>query len=128
MTRRKLYVFGFAALMLIDTWTQVSFKLATRHAGEFAPSFLWLRAAAATPWLYAAMAGYAGAFFLWMPLLEHAPVGPDFAASHLEVILVLFVSFILFNEILSPLKLTGAVCIVLGIVLLSLSESKQSHA
>jgi len=128
MTRRKLYAFGFAALMLVDTWTQVSFKLATHHAGEFAPSLPWLRAAAATPWLYAAMAGYAGAFFIWMTLLEHAPVGPAFAASHLEVILVLFVSFILFNEILSPLKLTGAVCIVLGIILLSLSESEQSHA
>jgi len=61
-------------------------------------------------------------------LLEHAPIGPAFAASHLEVVTVLIVSIMLFGERLSPAKLAGAACIVLGIIFLSLSESKHSHA
>jgi len=128
MTRGRFYLLGFGALVLVDTWTQVSFKLASHGAGEFVPSLLWLRAAAASPWLYGAVAGYVAAFITWMTLLEHAPIGPAFAASHLEVVTVLIVSVMLFGEILSPVKLAGAACIVAGIVLLSISESKHGHA
>jgi drug/metabolite transporter (DMT)-like permease len=63
-----------------------------------------------------------------MTLLEHAPVGPAFAASHLEVVTVLLISIPLFGERVSAAKAAGAVCIVAGIILLSISESKQSHA
>ena len=128
MTRQKFYLVGFGALVLADTWTQVSFKLASRQTGVFLANRIWLHAAAASPWIYAAVAGYLVAFLTWMTLLEHAPIGPAFAASHLEVVTVLLVSVALFRESLSLAKLAGAVCIVLGIILLSLSESKQSHA
>jgi drug/metabolite transporter (DMT)-like permease len=112
--------------MLFDTWTQVSFKLAAIGSGEFAPSPAWLKAAALSPWIYGAVAGYLAAFVTWMTLLEHAPVGPAFAASHLEVVTVLLISALLFRERLTQLQIAGAACIVTGIVLLSLSESKQS--
>lgn len=128
MTRRQFYLVGFGVLMLADTWTQTAFKLASRATGEFAPNLYWLRAAALSPWIYGAIAGYLVAFLTWMTLLEHAPIGPAFAASHLEVVTVLIVSVVLFGERVSPAKLAGAACIVIGIILLSLSESKQSHA
>ena len=51
----------------------------------------WLKAAVLSPWIYGAVAGYLGAFVTWMTLLKHAPVGPAFAASHLEVVTVLIV-------------------------------------
>jgi drug/metabolite transporter (DMT)-like permease len=128
MSRGRVVVFGFCALVLIDTWTQVSFKLASRQTGEFVMSTHWLASAILSPWIYAAVAGYLGAFFTWMTLLEHAPVGPAFAASHLEVVTVLLISIPLFGERVSAAKAAGAVCIVAGIILLSISESKQSHA
>lgn len=128
MNRRQFYLAGFGALMLADTWTQTAFKLASRSTGEFAPNMIWLRAAALSPWIYGAIAGYLIAFLTWMTLLEHAPIGPAFAASHLEVVTVLIVSVVLFGERLSPAKLAGAACIMLGIFFLSLSESKHSHA
>jgi drug/metabolite transporter (DMT)-like permease len=128
VNRRQFYLAGFGALMLADTWTQTAFKLASRATGEFGPNMIWLRAAALSPWIYGAIAGYLIAFLTWMTLLEHAPIGPAFAASHLEVVTVLIVSVVLFGERLSPAKLAGAACIVLGIILLSLSESKHSHA
>jgi drug/metabolite transporter (DMT)-like permease len=128
VTRRKFYLLGFGALVLADTWTQVAFKLASRQTGGFLADVIWLQAAAASPWIYAAVLGYLAAFLTWMTLLEHAPIGPAFAASHLEVVTILLMSVVLFGERLSTAKLAGAACIVLGIVLLSLSESKQSHA
>jgi drug/metabolite transporter (DMT)-like permease len=123
MSHKRLAV-GFAALVLIDTWTQIAFKLASRQTGEFVMNTRWLSAAAVSPFIYGAIAGYIAAFLAWMTLLEHAPVGPAFAASHLEVVTVLMLSVPLFGEHLSAGKLAGAACIVTGIVMLSLSESR----
>jgi drug/metabolite transporter (DMT)-like permease len=123
MNRRRILI-GFCALVLIDTWTQVAFKLASRQTGEFMMTTRWLSAAAVSPFIYGAIAGYLGAFLAWMTLLEHAPVGPAFAASHLEVVTVLIISVPLFGEHLSAGKVAGAVCIVIGIIMLSLSESR----
>jgi drug/metabolite transporter (DMT)-like permease len=123
MSHKRLAV-GFAALVLIDTWTQIAFKLASRQTGEFVMNTRWLSAAAVSPFIYGAIAGYIAAFLAWMTLLEHAPVGPAFAASHLEVVTVLMLSVPLFGEHLSAGKLAGAACIVTGIFMLSLSESR----
>ncbi len=128
MNAKRFYVLGFGALMLFDTWTQVSFKLASHQTGEFAMTLEWLKTAVFSPWIYGAVAGYLGAFVTWMTLLKRAPVGPAFAASHLEVVTVLIVSVLYFGERLTPLQMIGGFCIVLGIVFLSLSESKHSHA
>ena len=112
MSRTRFYVLGFAALAAIDTTTQVSLKLAAMHAGR-------LFGAVSSPWTYVAVAGYLGAFALWMTLLEHAPVGPAFAASHIDVVTVLAVSVPLFGDRLMPLQICGAACIVAGILVLS---------
>lgn len=128
MSGRRFYLFGFGALMLFDTWTQVAFKLAAGQTGEFSLTPAWLQAALLSPWIYAAVGGYLGAFATWMTLLRQAPVGPAFAASHLEVVAVLIVSVLFFGEHLAPLQIVGGLCIVLGIVFLSLSESQHGHA
>lgn len=109
-------------LMLFDTCTQVAFKLAANQAGVFEMTLAWLKAAAYSPWIYGSVAGYLGAFFTWMTLLKRAPVGPAFAASHLEVVTVLIVSKWFFGEQLAPLQGLGALCIVVGIVVLSLGQ------
>lgn len=128
MSTRRFYAMGFGALMAFDTWTQVSFKVASGQAGEFTLALAWLKAAILSPWIYGAVAGYLGAFVTWMTLLRRAPVGPAFAASHLEVVAVLIVSVLFFGEHLAPLQVVGGLCIVLGIVFLGMSESRQAHA
>lgn len=122
MSTRRFYLFGFGALMLFDTSTHVFLKLTATQVGEFTMAAGYLREVAVTPWIYAAAAGYIGAFITWMTLLKHAPVGPAFAASHLEVVTVLVVSVPLFGEHLTAPQIVGAVCIVLGIVCLGTSE------
>jgi len=126
MSRMQFYLIGFGTLAFFDTFTQVSLKLATQRTGEFAFALTWLHAAVLAPWVYGAIAGYLGAFFTWMKLLEHAPVGPAFAASHVDVVTVLLISVPLFNERLGAKQIAGALLIGAGILLLALSESKEA--
>ena len=125
MSFKRFYVVGFGVLMLFDTLTQVSIKMATLRSGEFAFVFEYFRGLVGNPWLYAAIGGYLGAFVTWMTLLKRAPIGPAFAASHLEIVPVLLISMYLFNERLTLPQIAGCVCIMVGIIFLSLSESKR---
>ena len=127
MSTRRFYVIGFGALMAFDTLTQVSFKLATTHAGEFAMTLDWLLGIFHTFWIFGAVVGYVGSFITWMTLLKHAPVGPAFAASHLEVVTVLIISVLAFDEKLTLMQIVGGLSIVLGIICLSLSEKEEAH-
>ena len=127
MKKRYFYMIGFSILIAFDTLTQVSIKLASSQAGAFSIKPEWLLAVSHNPWLYTAALGYLGAFFAWMTLLKHAPVGPAFAASHLGLIPVLVISVIYFGEKLTTMQVLGGLSIMLGIVFLSLSEAKHSH-
>lgn len=119
---KRLYLPGFALLMAFDTLAQISFKIAGTHAFPPQASLDWLLRLLAQPWLYGALIGYVGAFFTWMSLLKHAPIGPAFAASHLEVVSVLLLSALLFGERLGAMQASGAVAIVAGIVCLAVGE------
>ncbi|MDQ6646191.1 MAG: EamA family transporter [Pseudomonadota bacterium] len=119
---RRFYLVGFLLLMAFDTLTQICFKIAGNHALPVEASLAWLLRVFSGPWVYGSVIGYIGAFFTWMSLLKHAPIGPAFAASHLEVVSVLLLSIWLFNEPLTVTKLLGALLILAGIVCLGLAE------
>ena len=95
---KRFYIIGFLILMSFDTLSQISFKYASTQALPLELSPDWLMRLFLNPWLYGAIAGYLGAFVTWMTLLRYAPVGPSFAASHLELISVTLFSVWLFNE------------------------------
>jgi drug/metabolite transporter (DMT)-like permease len=124
----RFYVVGFGVLMAFDTLAQISFKLAGEHALPLELSVPWLLRVVGQPWVYGALLGYAGAFFTWMTLLKHAPIGPAFAASHLEIVAVLGLSAWLFGERVGALQLLGAALIFAGIVCLAFSEARQPPA
>jgi drug/metabolite transporter (DMT)-like permease len=124
---KRFYLFGFLLLMAFDTLSQVSFKYAGSQALPVAASMAWLQRVFGQPWVYGALIGYIGAFFTWMSLLKHAPIGPAFAASHLEVVSVMLLSIWLFDEPLTLARVLGATAIVAGIVCLGVAESHQHH-
>ena len=126
MSRIRFYLIGFSALAFFDTLTQVSLKFAAQHTGPLVFDPVWVRAALMAPGVYGAIAGYLGAFVTWMKLLEHAPVGPAFAASHIDVVTVLLISIPLFGERLGAPQMAGALLIVAGIVVLAVSESDST--
>ena len=124
--RRRFYLAGFALLMAFDTLTQIAFKLAGNHALPVRADLAWLLRVFGEPWVYGAVLGYLGAFFTWMSLLRHAPIGPAFAASHLEVVSVMLLSAWLFHEPLTATRLAGAAAILAGIVCLGMAERGET--
>lgn len=127
MSLKRFYVLGFVVLIGFDTLSQVCFKMAAIQAEPFLPEVAWLLRVVGAPWVYGAIVGYLGAFVTWMTLLRHAPIGPAFAASHLEVIGVMIISVPLFGERLSPLQLLGAAIVVAGVACLALGETSDAR-
>ena len=125
---KRFDLFGFLLLMGFDTLAQISFKYAGTQALPVAASLAWLLRVFGQPWVYGAVVGYVGAFFTWMALLKHAPIGPAFAASHLEVVSVMLLSIWLFDEHLTLPRVLGAIAIVAGIACLGLDESHEKDA
>jgi drug/metabolite transporter (DMT)-like permease len=119
---KRFYIVGFLLLMAFDTLAQLSFKLAGSHALPVTADIAWVARVFAQPWVYGAVAGYIGAFFTWMTLLRPAPIGPAFAASHLEVVSVTLLSAWLLHEPLTLPRVLGAVTIVAGILCLGAAE------
>lgn len=120
---RRFYLIGFLVLVCFDTTAQICFKLAANHALPFEAEAGWLLRVLGAPWVYVAILCYIGAFVSWMTLLRHAPIGPAFAASHLEVISVMALSVVVFGEHIGPSQWIGSALIVAGIVCLALSET-----
>ncbi len=120
---KRFYLIGFAVLMTFDTLAQISFKLAGEHALPLEIGPAWLARVFGQPWIYGAFVGYVGAFFTWMTLLQRAPIGPAFAASHLEIVSVLAISVWLFGESIGWPQVLGALFIVAGIGFLAVSET-----
>lgn len=126
MSTRRFYLLGFGALMLFDTAIQISLKLVAAHTGEFSPQVSWLQNLFSTGWIYLAVVGYLATFVTWMTLLKHAPIGPAFAASHLEMVPVLIISVLVFDERLTLAQILGGLCIVLGVACLSMSKAENT--
>jgi drug/metabolite transporter (DMT)-like permease len=126
MKLRHFYLLGFIVLICFDTLSQVSFKFAAIHAAPFSMDMAWLWRVLSAPWVYGAVVGYLGAFVTWMSLLRHAPIGPAFAVSHLEVIGVMIISVPLFGEHLSAAQLAGAAVIIAGVICLAISETSDN--
>jgi drug/metabolite transporter (DMT)-like permease len=125
---KRFYVIGFALLLAFDTLNLICFKLAGTQALPVAMDVAWLTRVFAHPWIYGAVVGYIGAFVTWMSLLKHAPIGPAFAASHLEVVSVMLLSWWMFSEPVTVTQVAGALAIVAGIVCLAFAESGEEAA
>ncbi|MDQ0011415.1 drug/metabolite transporter (DMT)-like permease [Luteibacter jiangsuensis] len=125
---KRFYAVGFALLLAFDTLNLICFKLAGTEALPVAMDIAWLLRVFSHPWIYGAVVGYIGAFVTWMSLLKHAPIGPAFAASHLEVISVMLLSWWMFSEPVTATQIAGALAIVAGIVCLAFAESREETA
>ncbi|MGL4860159.1 MAG: DMT family transporter [Enterobacteriaceae bacterium] len=124
---KRFYIIGFLALMLVDTFAQISFKAAANHALPLSFDLEWMLRIFGNIWIYGAFLGYITTFFIWMILLRHAPVGPSFAASHMEIISVNLFSVWLFNEPMTVPKVVGGLLILAGVLCLAKSKSKPEE-
>ncbi|HVI56456.1 MAG TPA: EamA family transporter [Luteibacter sp.] len=125
---KRFYLIGFTLLLAFDTLNLICFKFAGTHALPVEMSTAWLARVFSYPWIYGAIVGYIGAFLTWMSLLKHAPIGPAFAASHLEVVSVMALSWWVFAEQVTTTQVIGATAIVAGIVCLAFAEGGEGVA
>lgn len=122
---KKFYFFGFLILVLIDTFRQLTLKQAGLTSEPSTLDADWIVRMLSEKWIYLSILGSLGAFLTWMTLLRHAPLGPAYIASHLEIVSVIIFSYFLFGETLTPIQILGALLILLGIGLLGWSESRE---
>ena len=121
----RFFLIGFALLLIFDTAGQVGFKLAADSTAPALFNIEWAVRVFKEPWIYFAVGGYIGAFFTWMSLLKKAPIGPAFAASHLEIVTVLIISVAFLGERLSWLQILGCLSIVVGVIILAATETEE---
>ncbi len=120
---KRFYLIGFLCLMVFDTTAQTCFKFVGMAADPLEFNAAWLLRVMTTPWSYGALAGYLCSFVAWMTLLRYAPIGPAFAASHMELVSVTLLSAWLFHEPLTLPKIAGGALILLGVLCLAKDES-----
>ena len=122
---RKFFLIGFFALVLFDTMGQVGFKLTGEVTGPIHFSLDWFANVLRQPPFWMIVAAYLLAFFTYMSLLKEAPIGPLFAASHLELVTVSFISIYMFHEYLGPVQLLGCALVIAGVVILGVTEKQD---
>ena len=125
---RLLFLSGFVALLAFDTLGQISFKLAAEQTSPVEPTLDFFGRLTEEPWVLAVLVAYGGAFLTYMTLMKKAPIGPLFAASHLEIVSVAVISVYLFGERLSAIQILGSATILVGVLILALAERDKEQA
>ena len=124
--KRLMIAIGFLLLVSIDTFVQIGFKLAGERTQPVTLDLPWLDRVANEPWILAVIAGYCAAFVVYLTLLEHAPIGPAFAASHMEIVTVTLFSILVFGDVINWVQALGCGAIVAGVVVLATTEGRHS--
>jgi multidrug transporter EmrE-like cation transporter len=123
----KALIFGgLLALVCFDTAGQLGFKFIAEAAGPAVADAAWVHAVVTSPAFIVTIAAYVGAFFVYMMLVQRVAIGPLFAASHLELVTITAISMAYFGERFSLLQALGCALIVIGIVVLGLTERTQA--
>ena len=121
--KRSMILLGFLLLIAIDTFVQIGFKLAGNNTLPVTLDLPWLERVLREPWLLGVIAGYGAAFLVYMTLIKHAPIGPAFAASHMEIVTVTLFSVWVFGDTVTFWQAVGYCAIVSGVIVLAATES-----
>ncbi len=124
MSRRGL-LFGFLLLLAFNTAAQLWLKTASTGALPLQASAAWVSRLLHQRALWLAIACFIGGFLAWMALLRHAPIGPAFAVSNLDIVSVLVASHWLFSETIDAWQVLGAALIVAGVGCLAFAAGRR---
>jgi predicted N-acyltransferase len=106
---------GFLACAAMS---QIAFKYAGEHTGEFTFSLQWFTLALGSAWLWVSVASHIGEFILWMTILSKSALSSAFATTAVLFIVIMLASRVLFAEPLGWSKLFGSAVILIGILML----------
>ncbi len=120
--RLKILI-GFVLLIAVDTFVQFGFKLAGNNTLPVTLDLPWLERVLREPWVLAVIVGYGAAFAIYMTLIKHAPIGPAFAASHMEIVTITVISTWYFGDSITLVQALGCCAIVGGVLVLAATET-----
>lgn len=123
--KRSVMILGFLLLMAIDTFVQIGFKMAGNNTLPMTLDWPWMQRVLAEPWLLGVLVGYGSSFLVYMTLIKYAPIGPAFAASHLEIVTVTLFSVYVFGDKITLWQGLGCCAIIAGVVLLAATEEQK---
>jgi drug/metabolite transporter (DMT)-like permease len=109
---------SWIVLLALGAFCQVAIKYAGLETGPFDFSPHAFAAAAASPWLWAAVLCYVGEFVAWMVILRHSSLSSAFPTGAIVLIVLMIASRVLFGEPMGWLKVVGSAMIVAGVLLL----------
>jgi multidrug transporter EmrE-like cation transporter len=81
----------------------------------------YLRHVVLNPWVISALLGAVVAAFAWIAALSRLELSRAYPWTAASFVFILVLSAVFFDETLTPLKITGAVLIVLGLIVGSLT-------
>lgn len=107
-TKRNVFLLLFS--FLVYSGTGVFSKLASQHSFLSLPYILFFGCVIATLGLYAV---------LWQKVLTFMPLNKAFLCKSICIVFTLALSYGLFDEHITRNNILGAICIILGLVVLS---------
>ena len=120
MTRHDVAL--WAAYLVLDTGSQLSFKWAADTAGPTAIDIQWAWRALGAPGLWIGIACYVGTLLVWLRVLARTDLSRAFPMSGLAYITVPLLAIVLFGESLTLLEAAGIAAICAGVALLATED------
>lgn len=125
---RSAQVAAWVAFLACAALSQIAFKYAGQHTGEFEWSARWFALALGSAWLWVSVASHIGEFVLWMTILSKSALSKAFATSAVLFVIVMLASRVLFAEPLGWQKVLGSAVILAGILLLGDEDGEPAPA
>ena len=104
---------------VFDTAGQLALKAAAVDplAGDGLARWRWM---AGRPWLWVGMACFVVEFGLWLAFLSLVPLSEGVLLGSINIVVIMVVGRLWFNERLSRLRLAGMLLIAMGVTLVGL--------
>ena len=100
-------------LLIFDCSVQLCFKSGSIQLNA-EPGLEWLRQVLSSPWIWAGIACYLGAFVSWMTILKDTELSFAFPATALGYVSILLVSQAVFQESIDSSRWLGVALIIAG--------------
>ncbi|WP_434778040.1 EamA family transporter [Neisseria sp. Ec49-e6-T10] len=113
----NLIIILWIANISFDTLGQIAFKYAaTKPTTAPNKSILsYWYGLCRQPWLWVGIASYLIEFLLWLAFLTLVPLSEGILLGSVNIIAIMIVGRILFNEKLTPMRVVGILCVTAGV-------------
>lgn len=112
-----LVIVLWIANVAFDTLGQIAFKYAALAPQPNTTMIQYWSSLSRQPWLWVGIASYIFEFLLWLAFLTLVPLSQGVLLASFNIITIMIVGRILFNEKLTPMRVTGILLITFGVVI-----------